>query len=363
MIIESLKLKDYRNINKVEINFDESINIIYGLNGQGKTNLVESIDFLSSLKSFRGDQVESLIKVDSDFSLIDAYFNETSIKHQVRLVLSNKGVKITFDKQELKKNSDFIGIFNVITFSPSDVTIFKDSPKRRREFLDDEISKMSPSYYHLLLEYRKVLKERNELLKQDNFDKIFLDVLTKRISQLNLEILKRRYDFIDKLNEILKDKFKEVSKIEKDVVIEYESFVNKDEVNNETIYQKLKDKYEEDLKYKSTQLGIHRDDLLFKIDDKPLSVFASQGQMRLCIIATKLALLDLSYKSTGSRAIVVFDDVLSELDETRQTQILEKVPKDNQIFITCAQSKEQIKRLLKKGKMFKMTDGQLETEE
>lgn len=363
MIIESLKLKDYRNINNLDVNFDKSINIIYGLNGQGKTNLVESIDFLSSLKSFRGDQTESLIKIDSDFSLVEARFNEMSIKHQVGLVLSNKGVKITFDKQELKKNSDFVGIFNVITFSPNDVTIFKDSPKRRREFLDDEISKMSPSYYYLLLDYRKILKERNELLKQDNFDKLFLEVLTKKIAQLNLEIIKRRYDFIDKLNLILIDKFKEVSKIEKEVSIEYDSFISKEELDYEKVYQKIKDKQDEDLKYKSTQLGIHRDDLLFKIDEKELSIFASQGQMRLCIIATKLSLLDLSYKSTGSRAIVVFDDVLSELDEIRQTQILEKVPKDNQIFITCAQSKEQIKKLLKTGKMFKMTDGQLETEE
>lgn len=363
MIIESLKLKDYRNIQNIDVNFDDSINIIYGLNGQGKTNLVESIDFLSSLKSFRGDQTESLIKVDSDFSVIEARFKEMSIKHQVRLVLSNKGVKITFNKQELKKNSDFIGIFNVITFSPNDVTLFKDSPKRRREFLDDEISKMSPSYYHLLLDYRKVLKERNELLKQEKFDTLFLEVLTKKIAQLNLEIIKRRVEFVAKLNEILKDKFIEVSKIEKEVRIEYDTFIEEDEITYETVYQKIKEKYEEDLKYKSTQVGVHRDDLLFKIENKPISIFASQGQMRLCIIATKLSLLDLSYKNTGSRAIVVFDDVLSELDEIRQTQILEKVPKDNQIFITSAQSKEQIQKLLITGKMFRMTNGRLETEE
>ena len=363
MIIESLKLKDYRNIQNIDVNFDDSINIIYGLNGQGKTNLVESIDFLSSLKSFRGDQTESLIKVGSDFSLIEARFKEMSIKHQVRLVLSNKGVKITFNKQELKKNSDFIGIFNVITFSPNDVTLFKDSPKRRREFLDDEISKMSPSYYHLLLDYRKVLKERNELLKQEKFDTLFLEVLTKKIAQLNLEIIKRRVEFVAKLNEILKDKFIEVSKIEKEVRIEYDTFIEENEITYEMIYQKIKEKYEEDLKYKSTQVGVHRDDLLFKIENKPLSIFASQGQMRLCIIATKLSLLDLSYKNTGSRAIVVFDDVLSELDEIRQTQILEKVPKDNQIFITSAQSKEQIQKLLITGKMFRMTNGRLETEE
>lgn len=363
MIIESLKLKDYRNIQNIDVNFDDSINIIYGLNGQGKTNLVESIDFLSSLKSFRGDQTESLIKVESDFSLIEARFKEMSIKHQVRLVLSNKGVKITFDKQELKKNSDFIGIFNVITFSPNDVTLFKDSPKRRREFLDDEISKMSPSYYHLLLDYRKVLKERNELLKQEKFDTLFLEVLTKKIAQLNLEIIKRRVEFISKLNEILKDKFIEVSKIEKEVRIEYDTFIEENELTYEMVYQKIKEKYEEDLKYKSTQVGVHRDDLLFKIENKPLSIFASQGQMRLCIIATKLSLLDLSYKNTGSRAIVVFDDVLSELDEIRQTQILEKVPKDNQIFITSAQSKEQIQQLLITGKMFRMNNGHLETEE
>lgn len=363
MILESLKLVDYRNISSSEVEFDDSVNVIYGLNGQGKTNLVESIDFLSSLKSFRRDPTESLIKLDSDFSVIEARFKETSIKYQVRLVLNSSGTKIVFNHQELKKNSDFIGIFNVITFSPDDVSLFKDSPKRRREFIDEEISKMSPSYYHLLLDYKKVLKERNELLKQDKFDKLFFEVITKRIAKLNLEIYKRRESFLKSLNEILKDKFKEVSKIDKEIFVEYDSFIDKDNVTYESIYQQLIEKQEEDVKYKSTQLGIHRDDLLFKMDDKPIAIFGSQGQMRLCIIATKLSLLDVSYNKTGGRAIVVFDDVLSELDIIRQEQILNSVPKENQIFITTAQQKEQIKSILKIGKMFKMTNGHLETEE
>ena len=163
MKLESLKLVDYRNISKLEVEFDESVNVIFGLNGQGKTNLVESIDFLSSLRSFRNDPSDSLIKLNSDFSAIEARFKEMSIKHHVRLVLNSSGTKIVFNKQELKRNSDFIGIFNVITFSPGDVTLFKDSPKRRREFMDEEISKMSPSYYHLILDYRKVLKERKDV--------------------------------------------------------------------------------------------------------------------------------------------------------------------------------------------------------
>lgn len=363
MILENLKLTDYRNISKLEVDFDDCVNVIYGLNGQGKTNLVESIDFLSSLRSFRNDPTDALIKLNSDFSVIEARFKETNIKYHVRLVLSKNGTKITFNKQELKRNSDFIGIFNVITFSPEDVTIFKDSPKRRREFLDEEISKMSPSYYHLILDYRKVLKERNELLKQEKFDKLFLEVLTKKIAQLNLEIIKRRKDFLESLNKILIDKFKEVSKIDKDVVIEYDTFLGNEDINYENILKKINEKYDEDLKYRSTQVGIHRDDLLFKIDNKPLAIFASQGQARLCIIATKLALLDVSFKNTGSRAIVVFDDVLSELDSIRQEQILTHVPKENQIFITTAQQKEQIKKILNKGKMLKMTLGQLETGE
>lgn len=363
MNIESLKLIDYRNITKTEVNFDESVNVIFGLNGQGKTNLVEAIDFLSSLKSFRNDPTESLIRINSDFSVVEAHFKEMSIKHHVRLVLNSSSTKIVFNKQELKKNSDFIGIFNVITFSPGDVTLFKDSPKRRREFIDDEISKMSPSYYHLILDYRKVLKERNELLKQENYNKTFLDVLTKKIAQLNLEIIVRRFEFLENLNSVLSNKFKEVSKINKDVKIEYLTFLEKEELSFDEIYNKIKSKLEDDLKYKSTQVGIHRDDILFKIDEQPISIFGSQGQMRLCIIATKLSLLDVSYKNTGSRAIVVFDDVLSELDEIRQAQILNCVPKENQIFITTAQTKEQIQKLLKNGKMFRMTEGHLETEE
>ena len=202
-----------------------------------------------------------------------------------------------------------------------------------------------------------------QLLKQENFDKLFFDVLTKRIAKLNLEIYLRRESFLKSLNDILKTKFKEVSKIDKEVVVEYQTFIDKENVTYEMIYKQMIEKQEDDLKYKSTQLGIHRDDLLFKMDNKPIAIFGSQGQMRLCIIATKLSLLDVSYNKTGGRAIVVFDDVLSELDVIRQEQILNCVPKENQIFITTAQQKEQIKSILKTGKMFKMTNGHLETEE
>lgn len=363
MILESLKLTDYRNISNLECLFDPKINVIYGLNGQGKTNLIESIDFLSSLKSFRNDPTESLVKLESKFAVIEARFKEMSIKYHARLVLSLNGTKIKFNNQDLKRNSDFIGLINVITFSPSDVSLFKDSPKRRREFIDDEISKMSPTYYHLLLEYKKILKERNELLKQDEFDKLYFEVITKKYAELNVEIMKKRYQFIDNLNVILEPKFKEVSKIEKEVLIRYETYLEKEQITFENVYKKIKEAYESDLKYRATQVGIHHDDLRFLMDNNDVATFASQGQSRLCIIATKLALLDVSYKQTGSRAIVVFDDVLSELDKVRQTQILNHVPKENQIFITTAQTKEEIKHLFEGGKMLRITDGCLETEE
>ena len=181
MNLERIKLKDYRNITNLDCSFDGNLNLIRGLNGQGKTNLIEAIDFLSSLKSFRNDPTDTLIKFESEFAVIEAYFKEMSIKHHVRLVLSSGGVKIKFDNQELKKNSDFIGIVNVITFSPSDVTLFKDAPKRRREFLDDEISKMSPSYHYLILECRKVLKERGVRITGIHFTNlsIFTDYKTR----------------------------------------------------------------------------------------------------------------------------------------------------------------------------------------
>ena len=215
----------------------------------------------------------------------------------------------------------------------------------------------------MLLEYKKILKERNELLKQDEFDKLYFEVITKKYAELNVEIMKKRYQFIDNLNVILEPKFKEVSKIEKEVLIRYETYLEKEQITFENVYKKIKEAYESDLKYRATQVGIHHDDLRFLMDNNDVATFASQGQSRLCIIATKLALLDVSYKQTGSRAIVVFDDVLSELDKVRQTQILNHVPKENQIFITTAQTKEEIKHLFEGGKMLRITDGCLETEE
>lgn len=363
MILEKIKLKTYRNIEEIEIKFDEKINIIYGLNGQGKTNLVESIDFLSSLKSFRGDEHISLIKLNSDFAVIEADLKEMYNKYHVRLVLSSNGLKINLNHQDLKRNGDFIGIVNVVTFSPSDISLFKDSPKKRREFLNNEIYKMSPSYYHSISDYQKILKERNELLKNEDFNERYFDILTKQLSKKNADILRKRYQFIEDLSKNLTTKFKDISDMDLNVTLKYETFIEKEEIDENVIYQKMIDKKEEDLKYRATQIGIHRDDIVFCIENKPISVFGSQGQMRMCIIAAKLSLLDLSYKYTGSRAIVVLDDVFSELDSIRQKRILEHIKLENQLFITTAQEKKQIKKLINEGKMLKITDGYLETEE
>lgn len=362
MIIEKIKLTNYRNIEKIECNADPKVNVIVGNNGQGKTNFVEAIDYLATLKSFRGDNRETLIKINNDFAVIETIFKETSVKHQARLVLSNSGLKIKLDNDDLKRNGDFIGLVNVVTFSPSDISLFKDSPKKRREFINQEISKISPSYYYSVLDYQKLLKERNEVLKQEKIDIRYLEVITHQLAKNAFEIMKKRIQFIDNLNEILTEKFIEISKIEKKASIKYETFID-NEINEENIYQNMMSKYEEDLRYKSTQVGIHRDDFIFLLDELPMSSFASQGQMRLGIIATKLSLLDLSYKLTGSKAIVVLDDVFSELDEIRQKQVLTRLTFENQLFITTAQPIEQIKKIINTGKMFKITNGYLETEE
>lgn len=347
MFIQSLSLTNFRNIAKADLHLTKNLNIFYGNNAQGKTSLVEAVSFLSMLKSFREEDDKILIHYDSDFAKIKATFVTNKILHDVEVVLERRGKNISFDGEKNIASNDFMGSVNVVTFCPSDVALFKESPKLRRDFLDDELSKLSPSYQFHKSKYNQLLKERNEFLKLEEKDAIFFLVISEQFAQINLELMNRRSEFIQKLNTYLPVKYQELSGQEDALLeVEYKTFLEGNIFLYPDVYQKIITNKEEDYKRQASQIGVHRDDFIVYLNNLDVAKFGSQGQMRLCAIALKLALIEVIKEKNDDDAIIVLDDVLSELDATRQQALITYLNKQNQVLLTTAHV-EEIKTNLK----------------
>ena len=347
MFIRSLALTNFRNIEKAKLEFTKNVNIFYGNNAQGKTNLVEAVSFLSMMKSFREEEDKILIHYNYDFAKIQAEFISNKILHQVEVILERKGKHIHFDGEKDIPTREFIGSVNVVTFSPGDVALFKESPKERRDFLDDELSKLSPSYQYTKLRFNQLLKERNEYLKVETKDSVYFQVITEQFAQVNTELMNRRSEFVRTINRYLSKKYQTLSEQPTaSLEIEYNTFLQGDTFLYDDVYQRILDNKEEDERRQASQVGIHRDDFVVYLQQLDVAKFGSQGQMRLSAIALKLALIEVIKEKNQDDAIIVLDDVLSELDTTRQQALISYLNQQNQILLTTAHV-EEIKANLK----------------
>jgi DNA replication and repair protein RecF len=339
MRINSLSLLNYRNYDSLKIVFHENLNVIYGKNGQGKTNLVEAIAYLSTLKSFRLHQDSDLIKQNTFFFSIEAKMTIANRNSLLRCNYSSKEKKMYYNQNEVNKVREFIGISNTVTFASSDIFLFKDNPKRRRYFIDSELSKISPSYLYSLLKYQKLLKERNELLKLDNINKVHLNVLTNLLSQQVLMIITKRIDFLKLLETKVTKKYQEYSEEKNQITLRYlTDFAENSSIKD--ITAKYEESLEKDIYRKVTQIGPHKDDLQVCIDSKDIEIYGSQGQQRLAAIALKFALVEVVENQIGENPIVIFDDVMSDLDENKRKKLLSSLTNKMQVFITSANVNE-----------------------
>jgi len=364
MKINKLKLLNFRNYKRLETTFQDGTTLIIGNNGRGKTNIVEALYFLSVLKSFREEDNKTLIKNGEEFSTIEVEVENKITRLNLKVVLSDKGKQLFVNGKKTRKNSDFIGRINVISFVPKDAFLFKELPKIRRDFIDDEISKLSPSYNMAISDYVKILKERNELLHQSFVDEILLEILTNKMTKLSVEILKKRYSFINELNSLVNPIFQSLAKEEMVLELRYSSFINENEINEESIYSKIISKKEEDILKQTTIVGLHKDDLVGLINGKDISKYASQGQQRLSVIALKLALINYVQSHLCEEPIIILDDVLSELDNMRQINLLDYLNGNNQLFITTASLDESIcKEIRSKYQVLEIIDGNIKREE
>ena len=360
MFIKNLKLKNYRNYEEVEVNFDPKINIIYGDNAEGKTNLLESIYMCSTSKSHRNTKENDIINFNKDESHIKLTFNKkNSIKDEkIDIQLKRdvkKGVAINGVKQE--KLSEFLGFFNVILFSPEDLNIIKDGPQVRRKFLDIEISQIDKIYVNSLNNYNKILNQRNILLKNINKtignnreDLIYLlDTYDDQIVTYGTEIILKRSENIKKLAEKILTIHSLISDNKENLIIDYENDVLP-EIKNKYL-ELLKKNRDIDIKNQFTSIGPHRDDISFKIAEKDIRKFGSQGQKKTAAISLKLSEFELLKEKINDTPVLLLDDVFSELDEKRQKLLVSSL-KNIQTIITCTGIKKNIFELLKPNKIF-----------
>ena len=384
MYIEKLKLKKYRNYDEIEINFDKNINIIYGNNAEGKTNLLESIYMCSTSKSHKNSKENEIIKFNEKESHIKIFFKKENDKEITIDIQLNKDKKkgIAINKQKIEKLTEFLGIFNVIMFAPEDLNIIKEGPSVRRKFIDLEICQIDKIYVIALNNYNKTLNQRNALLKDINSVTLtnkkdlidMIDTYDEKLVEYGTEIILKRKQNIKKLANYIKDIHYKISDDKEELIIDYENDVwanvnvganacgaQTEEKNIESqikkIYlQKLKETRDLDIKNQYTLIGPHRDDISFKIGDKDIRKYGSQGQKKTAAVSLKLAELKIVKENINETPVLLLDDVFSELDETRQKLLVNNLS-GVQTIITCTGIKKNIFDLLNPDKIFQVKNG------
>lgn len=346
MRIKKLKVENFRNLENLDIEFSEGVNIIYGNNAQGKTNIIESIYIFSFGKSFRANKDIELLKFDKEYFLSNIKImkkdRELEMDFGFDKISNKKMIKVNGVIQ--KKISDIIGKLNVVVFKPEDIKIVTDSPSIRRKYIDYLISSISKLYLENITKYKKIMEERNNLLKEiklrlkgsknlDETDSNFLDVYDKLLSKLNCEIYNERKRVIEKLNNYIYDihlKLTENYINNEKLHIKYVSNVAED---IEKMYNNLSKSRLNDINKGYTSLGIHRDDYIISINSLDVSIYGSQGQKKSSIISLKLSELKVIEEVIGEKPVLLLDDYMSELDEKRRLKFLDII-EDIQIIIT-----------------------------
>lgn len=336
MIIEKLKIRNFRNYENCMIDLNKGIHFIIGKNAQGKTNLLESIYYLSCTKSHRTNMNHDLIKKESPFFMLEANLIKNERKMNLKCIVNEEGKNLYFYQTPVKKVSDFIGTLNAVMFCPNDMILFQSSPGTRRRFIDLELGKLSKSYTNTLTMYYKLLKERNAYLKREKVDASFIQVINEQMISCQITIIKQRQKFIDDMIMNSATFYKKLSNDDTEIKCKYVSFVDyqDEEVMKEKMYEKYRKSYDRDLLYKATHVGIHKDDFIFMMNDHEIASYASQGQTRSIVLALKLGIVKTIFLLTNSYPILLLDDVFSELDQSRREMLLNLLDDEMQIFIS-----------------------------
>ncbi len=357
MIIKYLELSDFRNYDEIHIDFSSNTNIFFGNNAQGKTNILEAVFMTGTTKSHKGSHDIDIISFGKDFGIIRALFIKNDIEYKIGIQLrKDKRKAISINGSPVKKAADLLGIVNVVLFSPEDLSIIKNGPDKRRRFLDITLCQIDKEYLFALSSYNRIINQRNKLLK--SYDKRMdisdtLDIWDDQLINYGNTIIKKRDEFINKVNEIIFDIHCNLSGKKDRLYLNYKKNIDKEEYKNI-----IKNNRERDVLYKNTSAGPHRDDVDFLLNGIDIKKYGSQGQQRTVALALKLSEIEIIKKYTGDIPILLLDDVLSELDMDRQKYLLENL--DNiQTLITCTGLDEFVNNRFKIDKCFNVKEGRI----
>lgn len=362
MYLKTIKISQFRNYTSQVLEFSPHINVFLGDNAQGKTNLMEAIHVLALTKSHRTTVDKDLITWQEQFSKIEGTIVKQNTKLPLKMILHPKGKKVAIGKIEQKKLSEYVGNLLVVIFAPEDLTIIKGAPSYRRRFLDMQIGQVNRLYLTHLSLYQKILKQRNNYLKNTMLDTIYLDVLTEQLAKQAAIILSYRLQYLDGLQHYAKQINLNISQQFDHLKMHYISqikYQKSDDVG--TLYDKfmqyVKSTLDREIDQKMTLFGIHRDDIVFYVNGKNVQDFGSQGQQRTVALSLKLAEIDVIHEKSGEYPILLLDDVLSELDDSRQTYLLKTVENKVQTFMTTTSLDGIQKNLIKQPKIFHIKEG------
>jgi DNA replication and repair protein RecF len=343
VFLTKFSLSHYRNYKEIEIKTDSNVNIFVGPNAQGKTNLLEAIYVMALTKSHRTHQDKELISWNAEQTYLHAELNKKYGDCKLDLMITPKGKKAKINGLEQRKLSNFIGAMNVVMFAPEDLEIVKGTPGVRRRFLDMEIGQVQPTYLYDLSQYQKILLQRNNFLKHPSSSgpssEAMLSVWNEQLAQYGVKIMKKRQSFIKKLQHWAESIHQGITNGQESLLIRYAPSFEIQEIEEESVLFsqfmiKLSQVKEQESRRGITLVGPHRDDLLFFINEKEAQTYGSQGQQRTTALSLKLAEIELIHEEVGEYPLLLLDDVLSELDAYRQTQLIRTFQQKVQTFIT-----------------------------
>lgn len=362
MKIDSLSLMNFRNYETLNISFG-NLNIIYGLNGSGKTNIVEAIYMLALTKSFRINNDKIMIKKGKIKAKIKGNVLKKNDENEFGVEISNDGKIVTINGEKQDKVSDYVSRINVILFNPSDTRLIDDAPSERRKMLNIEISQIYKEYLLVLTNYQRILKQRNFYIRgmyiNGSYTSEYLDILTKKLVEYGKVICKYRQDFIDNINKYITSNYEKIFGSGTLKIRYVSTFKNKSE---DDLIKKFKDNYQKELSVGKTLEGIHHDDIMFILDNNNLKEWGSEGQRKNAIISFKLAEINVINEIKDYYPILILDDLFSELDKEKITNLLGMLDRNVQTFITTTDLKNISKKVIKDAKKIKVCDGAIEEE-
>ena len=359
MFIKRLQMLNYRNYNVLDISLGPHVNVFMGDNAQGKTNILEGIYYCAFARSHRTSKDRELINWNADNALLSVSVGRERLDKRIDISILKDGKKsIRINKIKIKKIGELFGNFNVVMFSPEDLRIIKDSPGVRRKFIDMELCQLNPKYYYNLVQYNKVLNERNILLRNRNTSSEMLEIYDMQLVEFGYNIIRDRIKYIESLNKYAEKIHSDITSGKEKINFKYISTIKDLENIKENFYTLLEKNRSKDCDRGITSIGPHRDDFFVYINDIDTKSYGSQGQQRTAVLTMKFSSLEIIKELTGEFPVLLLDDVLSELDFNRKKYILSTIGQI-QTVITCTGIEDLYEYLDEKAKVFKVKNGEI----